>query len=160
MDQLINSLSAVLAAAGATEEIRQTAALAAWNHVAGEAVSQQTAPLGLRENRLVIAVKDFIWRRQLESIGGQLLFRLNSLLGQDVVRFIEFHVNPQAVQSANARRQPLRNRPPAPDRERVIPFELVTAAATIQNSRLRKAFLGAAMSCAKRMEEGEPGNAD
>ena len=152
MDQLINSLPALLQLAGDTKEIRETAAVVAWNHVAGEALRQQTALISLQQHRLIVAVTDAIWRRQLESMSGQLLFRLNSLLGQGVVTFIEFQVEPSVVQSAKEGRQAEESIRPKPEREMAIPFELVSAAAAIQDSKLRKAFLGAAMSCAERME--------
>lgn len=153
MDQLINSLPALLQAAGDTEEIKEVAAVVAWNHVAGEGLRQQTAPISLRQQRLIVAVADAIWKRQLESMGGQLVFRLNSLLGRGVIRFIEFQVNPGAVQAAQNSRPAPQNERPKPEREMAIPFELVTAAAAIHDSKLRKAFLGAAMSCARRLEQ-------
>jgi hypothetical protein len=66
MDQLIASLPALLRTAGDTEEIRETAAVVAWNHVAGEGLRQQTAAIGMRQQRLIVAVADNIWRSQLE----------------------------------------------------------------------------------------------
>jgi hypothetical protein len=155
MDQLINSLPALLHAAGDSEEIRETAAVVAWNHVAGEGLRRQTVPICLRQHRLIVAVADAIWKRQLASMSSQLLFRLNSLLGRDVVTFIEFQIDPGAIQSAKDRRQTEQEGPRKPEREMPIPFELVSAAAAIHDSRLRRAFLGAAMSCARRMERGE-----
>ena len=149
MDQLINSLPALLQAAGDTEEIRQTAAVVAWNHVAGEGLRQQTAATGLQQGRLIVAVADDIWRRQLESMSGQLLFRLNALLGQGVVTFIEFRVHPKGIPAEHKR--PAATNANA-ETEMAIPFELVSAAAAINNSALRKAFLGAALSCTRRME--------
>lgn len=154
MDQLIHSLPALLQAAGDTAEIRETATIVAWNHVAGEALRQQTAPIALQQQRLLIAVSDAIWKRQLEGMGAQLLFRLSSLLGRDVVTFIEFRVEPNAVQAANKKRAATRNVQAAPASDMAIPFELLTAATAISDSKLRRAFLGAAMSCARRMENG------
>lgn len=155
MDQLINSLPALLQAAGDTQEIREIAAVVAWNHVAGAGLRQQTAPIGLQQQRLVVAVADHIWKTQLAKMSKQLLFRLNSLLGSGVVTFIDFQVDARAIQSAQDRRQAAQNVRLKPAREMVIPFELVSAAAAIHDSKLRKAFLGAAMSCARRMERDE-----
>ena len=152
MDQLITSLPALLQAAGDTEEIRETAVLVAWNHVAGDGLRQQTVPIGFRQQRLIVAVADAIWRRQLESMTGQLLFRLNALLGQRVVTYIQFQVDPRAIQSAIDRRKASHNPRPKTENEMVIPFELVAAAAAIHDGKLRKAFLGAAMSCARRLQ--------
>ena len=155
MDQLINSLPALLHAAGDSEEIREMAAMVAWNHVAGEGLRRQTEPIGLRQHRMIVAVPDAIWMRQLALMSSQLLFRLNSLLGRGVVTFIEFRIDPGAIQSAKDSRQTEQDEPRKPERELPIPFELVSAASAIHDSRLRRAFLGAAMSCARRMERGE-----
>ena len=156
MDQLVNQLPALLKVAGDTDAIRETAAMVGWNHVAGDGLRQQTEPIGLQQNRLIVAVADDIWRRQIESMSAQLVFRLSALLGKGVVTFIEFRVDPKAVQAAKDRHQAAQGRP-MPEREMPIPFELVSAAAAIQDSKLRKAFLGAAMSCARRMERDERG---
>jgi hypothetical protein len=151
MDQLINSLPALLRAAGDSEEIRKVAAVAAWNHVAGESLRQQTQANDLQDNRLIVAVEDDIWKRQLESMRGQLARRLSKLLGAGVVTFIEFRVDQKAVKAAQDSRAMARAAT-SREAERPIPFELITAATAIQDSKLRKAFLGAAMSCEKRRE--------
>lgn len=153
MDQLISSLPALLQVAGETDEIRETAAVVAWNHVAGTGLRRQTAAIALHQSRLIVAVADAIWKRQLEAMGGQLLFRINSLLGQGVVAFIEFQVDPNAIQSAREREPTAQKVRPKAEYEMAIPFELLSAAAAIHDSALRKAFIGAAMSCVKRNEQ-------
>jgi len=155
MDQLINSLPALMKAAGNAEQIRETAAAVAWNHVAGEGLRQHAVPVGLRQQTLIVAVADQIWRRQLESMRGQLLFRLSSLLGRGVVTFIEFQIDPSKVQAARASRADTENVRRKSDAEMAVPFELLSAAAAIHDRELRKAFLGAAMSCARRLGESE-----
>ena len=51
MDQLINSLPALLLAAGNAEEVTEAAALAVWNHVAGEGLRQHTAARSLQKQK-------------------------------------------------------------------------------------------------------------
>src|ERR1700730_11932878 len=97
MDQLIKSLSALLRAAGDTEEISEAAALAVWNHVAGEGLRQQAVAISLQTQKLTVAVSDSVWQTQLESIGRQFLFRLNALLGQGTIKFIEFRIDPKML---------------------------------------------------------------
>ena len=83
---------------------------------------------------------------------GQLLFRLNSVLGQTIVTSIELRVDPKRIELARAK-------PSATSKHREsnyeVPAELLTAAATIQDVDLRRAFLGAATSCVKRLEKSE-----
>ena len=148
MDSLLKTLPAVLSAAGDSAEVVEAACIAAWKHAAGEGLRGNAVPLRLNEKTLVIAVADTAWQKQLQSLSGQLLFRLNSILGQPLVTFLEFREDPHAIVKA---RQNLvsadHNTEPT-----AIPSELVSAAAGIQDEDLRRAFLGAASSCIKRLE--------
>jgi hypothetical protein len=147
MDDLIRALPQLLRAAGEAEEVAEMAALVAWRRVAGEAMRGLAVPFRLYRKTLIVAVPDTTWQRQLEAISGQMLFRLNSVLGQALVTYIEFRVDPQTVQAERARTQPV----PA-DRlsqeERAIERAdtLREAAAAIHDETLRRRFLIAAGS--------------
>lgn len=156
MDQLINSLPALLQAAGDAEEITEAAALAVWNHVAGDALRQQTVATRLQNQKLTVAVSDSVWQTQLESMSGQFLFRLNALLGQGTIRFIEFRVDSKTLETYRKQKPRMQNMP-ADKRSasEPIPFELISAAAAIHDPDLRRAFLGAATSCVRRRETNQ-----
>jgi len=146
MDQLINSLPALLRAAGDVKEVALTAASSAWDHIAGEALRSHTMVIDLNDQRLIVAVEDKVWQRQLESMRGQLLFRLNSVLGTGTVKFIEYQVDSRAIEGRKAKTE----KRAQPTNLEAIPLEVVTAAASIQNPALRRAFLGAAASSLQR----------
>jgi hypothetical protein len=151
MDQFINALPAVLRAAGGADEVIEAAAGAVWRHVAGEGLRQQTTATAFSKQKLIVAVSDSVWQRQLALISGQFLFRLNALLGQDTVRFIEFRVDPKSVErdrEQNLQHKNLESRTEA----QPVARELVSAAASIQDPALRRAFLGASNSCVRRRE--------
>ena len=152
MDRLIKTLPAILKASGAPEEVAEAACFAAWKHAVGDGLSSHAVPVQLQNSTLVIAVADNIWKKQLEHMRGQLLFRLNSVLGQTIVTSIELRVDPQRIELARAK-------PSATSKHKEanyeVPAELLTAAATIQDVDLRRAFLGAATSCVKRLEKSE-----
>jgi len=151
MENLIRSLPKILQAAGDSPEVAEAACVAAWKHAAGDGLRDHAVPLRLHQKTLVIGVADTTWQKQLQFLSGQLLFRLNSILGQPLVTFVDFRVDPNAVakargpQSANATSREL---DPA-----TISVELVTAAAEIKDKDLRRAFLGAAMSCLNRLDK-------
>jgi len=94
MEGLIKCLPAVLRASGYAPEVTEAAALAAWKHAAGEQLRDHAVPIGLQDRTLKIAVADVIWRKQLHSMRGQMLFRINSLLGRPIVGAIEFIIDP------------------------------------------------------------------
>jgi hypothetical protein len=152
MDQLIKTLPAILKATGASEEVSQAACIAAWKHAVGEGLCAHAAPIQLLNRTLIVVVADNIWKRQLESMRGQLLFRLNSVLGQPLVASIELRVDPQALATA---RRPVADANKGKDVNYQVPAELLSAAAGIEDARLRRAFLGAATSCVRRLEESK-----
>ena len=93
MNQLIKSLPSVLRAAGDSEEVAEAAAMAAWKHAAGDGLKDHAVAEKLENGTLTISVADAIWQQQLHSMRGQLLFRLNTLLGQPIVKALEFVVD-------------------------------------------------------------------
>jgi predicted nucleic acid-binding Zn ribbon protein len=94
MEGLIKALPAVLRASGNAPEVAEAAAIAAWKHAAGEGLRDHAVPLGLQDRTLKIAVADPIWQKQLHSMRGQMLYRVNSLLGQPIVGALEFIIDP------------------------------------------------------------------
>ena len=151
MDSLLKALPAILKAAGDSAEVAEAACFAAWKHAAGDGLRDNAVPVRLQEKTLIVAVEDSTWRRQMQSFSAQLLFRLNSILGQTMVTFLEFREDPGAV--ACMRASNLRQTQSRQD-DTNVPPELLTAAAGIHDKDLRRAFLGAATSCIQRIESG------
>lgn len=153
MDDLIRTLPKLLRAAGETEEVLEAGAMVAWRRVAGDALNNRAVPFRLYRKTLVIAVEDKTWQRQLEAMSGQLLFRLNSLLGQAVVTFIEFRIDPKTVRAA---REAHSEQIDIEEQERralqSATGELLAAASSIHDRDLRRRFLVAAGSCINRRE--------
>jgi hypothetical protein len=154
MDDLIRALPKLLRAAGETEEVLEAAALVAWRRVAGSELCRQAVPFRLYRKTLIVAVADTTWQKQLEAMSGQLLFRLNSLLGQAVVTYIEFRLDPKTVAAARASR--MQQDAALEEQEqralRSATGELLDAAGAIQDEDLRRRFLLAAGSCIDRRE--------
>ncbi|HET9789189.1 MAG TPA: DciA family protein [Pyrinomonadaceae bacterium] len=97
MNQLIKTLPHILRAAGDSPEVAEAAAIAAWKHAAGEGLKGRAVAVKLEERTLTVSVSDAIWQKQLNSMRGQLLFRVNTLLGQPIVSAIEFVIDPELV---------------------------------------------------------------
>jgi len=145
MNQLIKSLPNVLRAAGNAEEVVEAAAIAAWKHVAGDGLKEHALPVKLEGRTLTIAVADAIWQKQLQSMKGPLLFRINSILGQPLVSVIDFVIDHKLV---IPRSDPSRQDDEPGDNE--VPLELWSAANAIHDKELRKSFLKAATHSLKR----------
>jgi hypothetical protein len=154
MDDLLRVLPKFLRAAGETEEILEAAAMIAWKRVAGEGLRGQAVPFRLYRKTLIVAVADTTWQKQLEKVSGQLLFRLNSLLGQAVVTYIEFRIDPATVRVERAKWASEIDRT-AQERRALenASGQIRDAAEAITDEQLRRRFLLAAGSCIDRQEK-------
>jgi hypothetical protein len=154
MDDLLRVLPKFLRAAGETEEILEAAAMIAWKRVAGEGLRGQAVPFRLYRKTLIVAVADTTWQKQLEKVSGQLLFRLNSLLGQAVVTYIEFRIDPATVRVERAKWTSEIDRE-AQERRALenASGQIRDAAEAITDEQLRRRFLLAAGSCIDRQEK-------
>lgn len=155
MDDLLRVLPKFLRAAGETEEVLEAAAMIAWRRVAGEGLRGQAVPFRLYRKTLIVAVADTTWQRQLEAVSGQLLFRLNSLLGQAVVTYIEFRIDPATVRAERAKGASEVDTQAQEQRALESASGQIRAAAeAITDEQLRRRFLLAAGSCIDRRENG------
>jgi hypothetical protein len=154
MDELFKALPQLLRAAGESAEVSEAAAFAAWRRVAGEAMRGCAVPFRLYNKTLIIAVPDVTWRNQLEKVCPQLIFRLNSLLGQALVTYVEFRVDPRTVgrERERLRRTQYERRVEEESALRRA-TELDDAASAIHDEDLRRRFLLAAGSCMNRTKQ-------
>ena len=139
MEHLFGALSDVLATLGPNSETDEALAFIAWGRCAGEQLKARTKAIEFFEKRLVVAVKDLTWRRHLEELSPQLVSKLNAMLGEGSVRFIEFRIEPAAVQ-AQIKKSPVR------DRGELSP-SISAAAREISDEALREQFIDAASIC-------------
>ncbi|HVI72896.1 MAG TPA: DciA family protein [Pyrinomonadaceae bacterium] len=150
MNQLIKSLPTILRAAGDSEEVAEAAAIAAWKHAAGDGLKGHAVPVKLENRTLTVSVADVIWQKQLHSMRGQLMFRVNTILGQPLVSAIEFVVDPKLA-LAQAEQQKRKEEP----LDNEVPLELWSAANAIHDKELRKSFLKTATLSLKRRASEE-----
>ncbi|HZI59079.1 MAG TPA: DciA family protein [Pyrinomonadaceae bacterium] len=97
MEALIKALPAVLRASGNAPEVAEAAAIAAWKHCAGEGLKERAVPFALRDRTLMVAVADLIWQKQMMAMRGEMLYKINKLLGQRVVGAFEFIIDPEKL---------------------------------------------------------------
>ena len=148
MDSLIKALPELLKESGAPEDVAEAACVAVWKHAVGDGLSSHAVPVQLRDQKLTVAVEDELWKKQLEQMRGQLLSRLNYVLGQTMVTSIELRVDPRTLAASRELAPKIRRT----EIDRSVPVELITVAAGIEDIDLRRAFLGAATSCIRRVE--------
>ena len=145
MHEIFAALPALLKEHADSEEIRRAVAFAAWRRVAGDRLTEHTSPIGFAEDRLTIAVADRSWQRNLEALSGEMLYRLNSMAGTKLVRFIEFRIDKSALRRKNDKRVDY-----SLEALDEINEPLRKAADKISDDSMRRKFLLAAGSCLAR----------
>ncbi|MGE3468001.1 MAG: DciA family protein [Pyrinomonadaceae bacterium] len=147
MERIFGTIPAVVRALDMNEAAAEALALSAWRRSAGEALNKHTAAVEYSNKRLIIAVDDKTWQRNLEELAPQMLFKLNQALGTGTVEFIEFRIDPAAL--ALARPDSTECRVAITDLDQISP-KLIEAANRIKNETLRETFLAAAASVERR----------
>ena len=67
-------------------------ARAVWPTAVGKSIAAHTSRLRLVRNTLVVEVEDAIWQKQLYHLTGSILERVRKVMGNDMVREIEFRI--------------------------------------------------------------------
>jgi predicted nucleic acid-binding Zn ribbon protein len=70
-------------------------ARSAWSHAVGKRIAAHTAALRMVRARLIVAVEDITWQKQLFALSGQILRNLEKHLGPGVVEDLEFRIIPR-----------------------------------------------------------------
>lgn len=152
MEDLFRSLPGLLKEFDENETLREAVIFAAWRRTAGQSLTEHTVPFRLHQKHLVVAVSSLMWKRHLESLSGQMIFKINSLLKQAAVTFIEFRIDEKTVLEAK------RNNSASyltPEQIEEIALNEVSnnlrgSADAIEDDNLRYQFLLAAGSCLAR----------
>lgn len=156
MIDLVNTLPGLLENLASGDEARKAVVFAIWKNIAGEALAERAVPVDFSGGRLFLAVENETWRKNLESLGGQLVYKLNAAFGQPTVNYIEFLVDESAVRRVGKREK--ESEEARLEFERValknVPRDVKRAAAAIENEELRRSFLLAAGGCIVRKNKG------
>ncbi len=155
MDELFRALPALLKEFEDNQDVREAVTFAAWRKIAGETLRDRAVPHRLFKKHLVIAVMSDTWKKHLEHLSGQMIFKLNSILGSAVVTYIEFRVDEKAVLADRAkhRKSIVSNENIKENAMNEVTPKLRHSADAIKDDNLRYQFLLAAGSCLVRKKK-------
>ncbi|MBK7393867.1 MAG: DUF721 domain-containing protein [Chloracidobacterium sp.] len=148
MEQVFGAIPSVLNGLASNDDVDEAVVFAAWKRCAGELLNDRTAAIEFFENRLIVAVADMTWQLHLEDLSPQMLYKINSSLGDGTVRFIEFRIDEKVVNAAREHK--------TESIESVAPEvsqSLINAAEAISDESLRKQFLSAAAEYLERQKQ-------
>lgn len=149
MEQVFGAIPSVLNGLSSNGDVDEAVVFAAWKRCAGELLNERTIAIEFFENRLIVAVADRTWQRHLEDLSPQMLYKINSSLGDGTVRFIEFRIDERAVSDSRKSKTPS-TEIAAPE----VSQSLINAADAISDESLRQQFLSAAAEYLERQKQG------
>ncbi len=142
MNELLRSLPAIFEMLGPDNAAVEQLVFVAWRRCVDGALAENVVPVRLEGRRLIAAVTNETWRRQVSDLGPALANKVNSVLGSRLIDFIEFQVDPSQVELAMKRKVGDSDSSAASRVE--PPSELTAAAEAIADESLRAIFLAAA----------------
>lgn len=151
MDELFRALPALLRELDDNETVREAVVFAAWRKIAGDMLRDHAVPFRLEQKRLIIAVSSETWKKHLQHLSGQMIFKLNSKLGAAFVTYIDFRVDEATVKKE---REEFKKRFGEQISEETALSQVTPkmrhSADAIKDDHLRYQFLLAAGSCLAR----------
>ncbi|HEY0659592.1 MAG TPA: DciA family protein [Pyrinomonadaceae bacterium] len=155
MNELFRALPALLKEFEDNHDVREAVTFAAWRKIAGDALRDRAVPHRLFKKHLVIAVMSDTWKKHLEHLSGQMIFKLNSALGTAVVTYLEFRVDEKAVLEDRAKHQKsiVSDENIGENALNEVTPKLRHSADAIKDDNLRYQFLLAAGSCLVRKKK-------
>lgn len=143
MEELFRALPALLKQFEDNQELRESVIFAAWRKIAGEGLRGHAVPARLDNKRLIVAVENERWQKYLKDLSGQMIFKINSSLGQALITFIDFQVDEKTVETERRKNRISRT---DEEKEREAALEQLTpnlrrAADAIKDENLRYQFL-------------------
>ncbi len=154
MKELFRLLPKLLSEHEDNETVREAVVFAVWRNVVGESLRENTVPFRLYKKQLIVAVADERWKHHLESMSGQMIFKLNSALRAPEVTFIEFRVDEKTCAEARKEKKPTISEDEMWEiaLENISP-KLRRSANAIKDENLRYQFLLAAGGCLARKKK-------
>jgi hypothetical protein len=151
MRAILQTLPELIPALQSTEA-REAIVFAVWPTIIGEQLREKSAPIGLENKTLAVAVPCREWKREFQLHAGNIVYKLNAALKNSIVDRLEFVIDPVVLENSRiAQKRPSGEQSSA----RPISKDVSVAASHIADSELRLNFLKAAAACIERRDTAD-----
>jgi predicted nucleic acid-binding Zn ribbon protein len=83
-------LGDLLNALGLGKKLKQYEAVRVWQDVVGEKIASVATPTKIINGTLIVKVEKSTWRNELSLLKREIIIKINSALGEEVVKDIRF----------------------------------------------------------------------
>jgi predicted nucleic acid-binding Zn ribbon protein len=66
--------------------IAEGQALSLWGEVVGESLRENTHAVKIRDGKIVVVVRDSLWKQEISLLRGEIVNRLNEKIGRPLIR--------------------------------------------------------------------------
>jgi len=90
MISLKKILDKTLESQGISKRLRQENAVVRWEEIVGEKIAKASKAVKIDRGTLLIEVKSCAWKQQIQMLKPDIMKKLNTQLGADIVKDIRF----------------------------------------------------------------------
>lgn len=86
-----NILLNFLQSAGIQEKYEENIAVAYWESIVGDEIARHTEPQKVADGTVFVKVDDNVWRNELVFFKKQIIAKLNTRIGKNVIKDVKFY---------------------------------------------------------------------
>lgn len=91
MESIKHIVTKVLDDLGIEKKVREARAISCWKEIVGERIASNTHPYKIQKGILFVSTSSPVWSQELSLLSREIKERINSLLGEDVIKEMRFY---------------------------------------------------------------------
>lgn len=91
MESIKHIVTQVLDNLGMEKKVRESRAISSWKEIVGERIARNTHPYKIQKGILFVSTFSSVWSQELSLMSQEIKERINSFLGEDVIKEMRFY---------------------------------------------------------------------
>ncbi len=137
MESIKHIVTQVLDNLGMEKKVRESRAISSWKEIVGERIARNTHPYKIQKGILFVSTFSSVWSQELSLMSQEIKERINSFLGEDVIKEMRFY--PRGVDRQPVIETPSREIAPR-ELNKTQVQEIEELAGQIEDDALRERF--------------------
>jgi len=137
VESIKHIVTQVLDNLGMEKKVRESRAISSWKEIVGERIARNTHPYKIQKGILFVSTFSSVWSQELSLMSQEIKERINSFLGEDVIKEMRFY--PRGVDRQPVIETPSREIAPR-ELNKTQVQEIEELAGQIEDDALRERF--------------------
>jgi hypothetical protein len=91
VESIKHIVTQVLDDLGIEKKVRESRAISCWKEIVGERIARNTHPYKIQKGILFVSTSSPVWSQELSLMSQEIKERINSFLGEDVIKEMRFY---------------------------------------------------------------------